>query len=425
MHTERFMNHFFISLLAMFFFVSCSTPKSENLCDTENAKFIPNLLFRFLIKDKSYQCGYKLNSNPPACELNYEETHLDANWPAVKKEMESQFLLGSGPEESLIQYRPEAINAVISSSYPAFQGALNAPNGNVYIVPYYSPKILEVDPINKSFSIMGTFSESVERIGGALGPAGILYFAPHLVADFYAFDTNNKSLSILGNETMAGSAYNGAIYAPNGKIYYVPSTETSIRYYDTNTKTIGQVATPTSGGFSTGVLTPQGKIYFIPLVSTSMYILDTKDDSVTTHPYVFPGGSAYISGILTPNGRIYMIPHSVAEILYLDLATNEIVLAGSVPSPGSSMFNGAVLAPNGKIYPIPENYSNFISFDTKDHTIKTLFPRPAGSYRGGALGPDGEIYLAPHIANRFDLIQTGSLGRFCQSLRLSPFWNKL
>lgn len=419
------MYHFFISLLAFVFFISCSTPKSENLCDTENSKFISNLLFRFFIKDKSDQCGYKVNSNPPACELNYEETHLDVNWPAIQKEMESQFLLGSGASESLIQYRPESIGAVISSSFPAFQGALNAPNGNIYIVPYYSPKILEVNPISKSYSIMGSFSESVERIGGALGPAGILYFAPHLVADFYAFNTNNNSISILGNESLATAAYNGAIYAPNGKIYYVPSSETIIRYYDTNTKTIGQVTTPTSGGFSTGVLTPQGKIYFIPLTSTRMYILDTKDDSVTIHPYVYPGGSAYISGILTPNGRIYMIPHSATQVLYLDISSNEIVLAGNIPSPGTSMFNGAVLAPNGKIYPIPEDYPNFISFDTKDHTISTLFPKPTGSYRGGALGPEGEIYLAPHTTDRFDLIQTGSLGRFCQSLRLSPYWNKL
>ncbi|MCW7493133.1 hypothetical protein ND861_11185 [Leptospira sp. 2 VSF19] len=421
------MNHFFISLLVLALFFSCAAPKSDNLCDAENSRFIPNLLIRFLAKDNSYQCGYKINSNPPACDLSYEETHYDANWPSIQKEMESQFALGSGPTESLVQYRPELVSTVlgISPSYPAFQGALNAPNGSIYFPPYYSPKILEVNTYSKTYSSFGTFSGSVELIGGALGPAGVLYFAPHLVSNFYAFDTNKSALSIVGNETLASAAYNGAIYAPNGKIYFVPSSETIIRYYDTYSKTIGQVATPTSGGFSTGVLTPQGKIYFIPFVSTQMYILDTKDDSITIHPYPFPGGNSYISGILTPNGRIYMIPHSVPEILYLDITTNAIETAASIPSPSTGMFNGAVLAPNGKIYPIPEGYGNFISFDTKDHTIKTLFPRPAGSYRSGALGPEGEIYLAPHTADRFDLIQTGSLGRFCPSLRLSPYWNKL
>ncbi|TGM60717.1 hypothetical protein [Leptospira vanthielii] len=422
------MNHFLISFCAFFFLFSCSTPKSENFCDTESSQFISNLLFRFISKDKSNQCGYRLNSNPPACELSYEETHLDANWPAIKKEMETQFALGSSTAESFIQYRPESVASVIgiSAAYPGFQGALNAPNGNVYFVPYYSPTILAVNPSSKMYSTMGTKSASVDLIGGSLGPNGIIYFAPHLISDFYALDSIQSSLSIIGNETMPSAAYNGAMYAPNGKIYFVPSGETFIRYYDTNTKKIGIVSTPTSGGFSSAVLTPEGKIYFIPFMGTMMYILDTRDDSISIHPYVFPGAHAYyISGILTPNGRIYMIPYSVATLLYLDTVTNEIVTVTNIPSAGTAMFNGAVLAPNGKIYPIPEDYANFISIDTKDHTITTLFPKPAGSYRGGALGPDGEIYLASHLADRFDMIQTNSLGKFCPSLRLSPYWNKL
>ncbi|EOQ97879.1 putative lipoprotein [Leptospira wolbachii serovar Codice str. CDC] len=419
------MNRFLISFLAFTIFISCADPKVNNTCDAENSLFLPNILFRLISKDKSNQCGYRLNSNPPACELTYEETHLDANWPAVKKEMETQFALGSGAPETLIQYRPETVASVISTSYPAFQGALNAPNGDIYFLPYDSTKILAINPSSKIYSNAGTVPGTVDFIGGSLGPAGIIYFSPHQNLNFYALDTFQNSLSIVGNKTLVGAAYNGAMYAPNGKIYFVPSSETNIRYYDTNTKTIGTVSTPTSGGFSSAVLTPQGKIYFIPFVSTTMYILDTKDDTVSTHPHVFPGSNAYISGILTPNGRIYMIPFRQIPLIYLDTTTDEIVTVTNIPAAIGSMFNGAVLAPNGKIYPIPEDYSNFISIDTKDHTITTLFSKPAGSYRGGALGPDGEIYLAPHLADRFDVIQTNSLGKFCPSLRLSPYWNKL
>ncbi|PJZ45660.1 hypothetical protein [Leptospira brenneri] len=421
------MSRSLVYCLAVFFFLSCSEPKADNACDLEDSNFLPNIFYRLAIKDKSDQCGYRVSPKTPACLLSYEETHLEENWPQVKAEMETQFALGSGDNETLVQYRSETVSSVIGSAYPAFQGALNAPNGNVYFAPYYSPKVLAIDPITKDFSTTGNFSGSVTFIGASLGPGGIIYYAPHQIYDFFALDTSQNLISIVGNDsTMTGTAYNGAIYAPNGKIYFVPSSENIIRYYDTNSKTIGSVSTPTTGGFSNAVLTPQGKIYFIPFTATTMYILNTKDDSVSTHPYSFPSGSKYISGILTPNGRIYMIPFDQPnQIIYLDTNTQQIETVASIPSAINSMFNGAVLAPNGKIYLVPENYPNFISFDTSDHSFKTLFPKPTGSYRGGALGPDGDIYLASHTVDRFDLIHTNSNGKFCDSLRLSPYWNKL
>lgn len=421
------MNRFFVLFLALSLLFSCAKTKTDNLCDAENSEFFSNILFRLIVEDKSSQCGYRIFPKLPACQLEYEETHLAENWPAVKAEMESQFLLGSSSSESLLQYRPETVGSVTGNGTTAFQGALNAPNGSVYFLPYDSPMFLSINTSSKTYTNVGVSPGGVAFIGGSLGPSGKIYMAPHVSNDFRSLDTsNNNQQTIIGTQTMVGSAYNGAMYAPNGKIYFVPSSETIIRYYDTKTRTIGSVSTPTSGGFSSAVLTPEGKIYFIPLVATRMYILDTNDDSVSVHPFVFSGANDYISGILTPNGRIYLIPYSAQTLLYLDIATNQMVTVINIPSPISSMFNGAVLAPNGKIYPIPFMYSNFISIDTNTHNIATIFPNPTTtSYRGGALGPNGEIYLAPHGANRFDLIITNSNGKFCDSLRLSPYWNKL
>lgn len=364
----------------------------------------------------------------PACQLEYEETHLAENWPQVKAEMETQFSLGSFASETLFQYRPETVATVTGNGLTAFQGALNAPNGEVYFLPYDSTMFLSINPLSKTYTNAGPSAGGVEFIGGSLGPSGKIYLAPHVSNAFLSLDTtNNNQKTTIGSQTMVSAAYNGAMYAPNGKIYFVPSSETIIRYYDTNSGTIGSVATPTTGGFSSAVLTPQGKIYFIPFTTTTMYILDIKDDSVTTHPHAFPGSNAYISGVLTPNGRIYMIPYNNIPLIYLDTDSGQIVTVSNIPgATGSNLFNGAVLAPNGKIYPVPsDNYSNFISIDTKDHTFTTLFPKIGSSYRGGALGPNGEIYFAPHGANRFDLIFTNSIGKFCNSLRLSPYWNKL
>ncbi|PJZ87686.1 hypothetical protein CH368_15520, partial [Leptospira levettii] len=132
------------------------------------------------------------------------------------------------------------------------------------------------------------------------------------------------------------------------------------------------------------------------------------------------------SGIYTPNGRIYIIPYNAATVYYVDTKDNDnVVNAGTIPSASTAMFNGVVLAPNGKLYPIPLNYANFISIDSNNSQIKVLMPNPSSnSYRGGAIGQNGEIYLSPHNANRFDLLDTKSIGSFCDSVRLSPYWNK-
>ncbi|MCW7490424.1 Vgb family protein [Leptospira meyeri] len=422
------MNRSFLPFLVLSFLFACAEPKADNLCDADDRFFLPNILYRLVVKDKSNQCGYRVFPKLPACQLEYEETHLAENWPQVKVEMETQFSLGSFATEILFQYRPETVASVTTNGTTAFQGALNAPNGEVYFLPYDSPMFLSINPLSKTYTNAGPSAGGVEFIGGSLGPSGKIYLAPHVSNVFLSLDTTNNNLkTTIGSQTMISAAYNGAMYAPNGKIYFVPSSETIIRYYDTNTGVIGSVATPTSGGFSSAVLTPQGKIYFIPFTTTTMYILDISDDSVTTHPYVFPGSNAYISGVLTPNGRIYMIPYNNIPLIYLNTDTGQIVTVSNIPgATGSNLFNGAVLAPNGKIYPVPsDNYANFISIDTKDHTFATLFPKPGTSYRGGALGPNGEIYLAPHGANRFDVIFTNSIGKFCNSLRLSPYWNKL
>lgn len=409
---------------------SCAEPKADNACDLEDSIFLPNIFYRLVTKDKSNQCGYNLSAKLPACELSYEETHLAENWAQVKTEMETQFALGSGANESISQYNLATVGTVTGNSTTAFQGALNAPNGQIYFLPYDSTMFLSINPFTKTYANAGSAGGAVEFIGGSLGPSGIIYLSPHQSNNFLSIDTTNvNQQKTVGNQSMGGAAYNGAIYAPNGKIYFVPSSQTIIRYYDTINKTLGSVASPTSGGFSSAVLTPDGKIYFIPFTTTTMYILDTNNDSVTTHPHVFvlSGGNGYIAGILTPNGRIYMIPFNNLPPIYLDTASGQIVPLSNIPSAGSAMFNGAVLAPNGKIYPVPFAYNNFISIDTKDNTISTLFANPGGTtaYRGGALSADGDIYLAPHGANRFDLIHTNSIGKFCNSLRLSPYWNKL
>ncbi|MBL0954681.1 MAG: WD40 repeat domain-containing protein [Leptospira sp.] len=415
----------FTLLIFVIFLSHCTNGNISNNCDVGSENYINSLLLRFVVKDRSYLCGYKVRI--PACSLSYEETHLPENWIQVKQEVETQFALGSSGEETLIKYNTNTVAAVTGAASTAFQGALIAPNGNVYLLPYNSPKIVTINPITKNYESAATVPGNVDFIGGTLGPNGIIYLSPHTNNTFFKLDTSNNTLTNITSISMGGAAYNGGVYAPNGKIYYVPSGESTIRYYDTKKGTIGSVATPVSGGiFANGVLTPEGKIYFIPHTATNIHILDTFTESVTTIPFSFGGASNYISGIYTPNGRIYIIPYNASTVYYVDTKDNDkVVNAGTIPSAGTAMFNGVVLAPNGRLYPIPLNYANFISIDSNNSEIRVLMANPStNSYRGGVIGQAGEIYLSPHSSNRFDLLDTKSIGSFCDSVRLSPYWNK-
>jgi|GEM_PF-1535877 len=422
---RTFMIRNIVLFLFVIFLSHCSNGNISNNCDVNSDSFLNSLLLRFAVNDRSYLCGYKVRI--PACSLGYEETHLPENWVQVKQEVETQFALGSSGPETLTNYNGNTVASVVGTASTVFQGALSAPNGNVYLLPYNSPKIVAIDPKTKTYDLAVTVQGAVDFIGGTLGPNGIIYLSPHTNNSFFKFDTTNKTLTNIASISMGGAAYNGGVFAPNGKIYYVPSGESTIRYYDTKKGTIGSVTTPVSGGiFANGVLTPEGKIYFIPHTATYIHILDTFTETVTTIPFSFGGASNYISGIYTPNGRIYIIPYNAATLYYVDTKDNDnVVNAGTIPSASTAMFNGVVLAPNGKLYPIPLNYANFISIDSNTSQIKVLMPNPSvNSYRGGAIGQNGEIYLSPHSANRFDLLDTKSIGSFCDSVRLSPYWNK-
>ncbi|TGL46836.1 hypothetical protein EHQ59_17560 [Leptospira kemamanensis] len=421
----------FRASIAIILFLSlsnCSPRNVSNFCDADSDVFLNELLFRLTTEDKSSHCGYKLTiPNSPICGRSYDVTHLPENWEDVKKEVESQFALGSSGPETLVQYSPDSVSAAISSGYPAFQSALSAPNGKVYLLPYNSPNIVSIDPNNRSYALSTSVPGLVDFIGGILGPQGKIYLAPHQNNDFFEFNTANESMTTIGNVTMGGASYNGGIFAPNGKIYFTPGNESIIRYYDLNTKTIGQVSTPVSGGiFSNAVLTPEGKIYFIPHDATNIHILDTKDDSVTVHPSAIGGSGGYFSGVYAPNGKIYIIPYNAATLYVLDTKNNDTLTSlGNIPASTTGMFNGAILSPNGKIYLIPYNYANFASIDTRNDQLSILMANPAtNSYRGGAIGRGGEIYLSPHNVNRFDLLDTHSNGSFCDSIKLSPYWNK-
>jgi hypothetical protein len=89
---------------------------------------------------------------------------------------------------------------------------------------------------------------------------------------------------------------------------------------------------------------------------------------------------------------------------------NTINSTSTIPNPvGSVSYRGGVLGPNGKIYMAPSFGAVVTVLDTNDHTTYTIpFTGGAASYNyvGGVLASNGKIYFTPSQATQILVIDT-------------------
>ncbi|TGN18221.1 hypothetical protein [Leptospira idonii] len=362
--------------------------------------------------------------------MNYEKIADPSNWAIVKEEMNRQFAKGSSASETISTFGPTVTVVNGGNSTEAFQGAVAAPNGKIYLMPYAGIRIQQIDLATQTPSTVGTAQAYVASISGALGPGGKIYRAPHQEGDFVALNTNNNVLENYGTDTnlsLGLQAYSNSVVAPNGKVYYIPGSESYVRYLNLSDNTVGRIPTVLAGGFGSGILAPNGNIYMTPFGSNYIQYIDTKDDTIHTINTNIPGSDKYIGGILAPNGKIYLVPFNSTDFRYINTEDNSTNTFGpTLPGSPAGKFNGSVLAPNGKIYLVPYNETSFYSIDTANDSVSTFGANPGTtSFRGGALSPDGKIYLAPHLQDNYYYIDTKSVGSFCDPIRLSYYWNKM
>ena len=115
--------------------------------------------------------------------------------------------------------------------------------------------------------------------------------------------------------------------------------------------------------------------------------------------------AAYEGGVLHPNGKIYMIPYDATLMATIDPVTDTVDFPITISSSYQvAAYLGGCVTPNGKI--VPFNYFSSLVriIDPANNTVKvigtigvdTTDNTLAGSYYGGALGPNGKVYLSPN-----------------------------
>lgn len=171
----------------------------------------------------------------------------------------------------------------------ACHGAIQAPNGKVYMTPLSSnygqpfPGLI-FDPTNNTFTSYGSFPGNYGYVDH-----GILH--------------------------------------PNGKIYFAPYNSSMIQYVDPSSNVVRSIGTfPLNGAlFAGGTVAPNGKIFFVPHSATYGLILDPDNDTFTTYGNntIFPGNAAYQGAIAYPNSnKIIFFPSTATKIVVLNFLTN-------------------------------------------------------------------------------------------------------
>ena len=264
-----------------------------------------------------------------------------------------------------------------------------APNGLIYTFPTQSSFIGTINPITSVYTSnaisTGLGSGGYKYIGGgALHPNGNIYVPPG------------------GNPA---NVVNVGIFTPSG----------SGGTFTTIASTSNAVADAFDSG---GVLAPNGMIYFVPCAATYIGRIDTTGTfSSNSVSGTLPTGFKYKASVLGPNGLIYCIPDQLTNIGIIDpgantFSSNYVTMTNTI---ATTAYFAAVLAPSGKIYCIPRNSTTVGIIDPVANTHTTgpalsSATNAAGSgvgnqaYSSGCLGPDGNIYCAPMVANNILVI---------------------
>ena len=115
------------------------------------------------------------------------------------------------------------ISDTISSDWK-YAGGVLAPNGNIYLVPFNTDHIGELDPSTRTFgtiNISDTISFEGKYAGGVLAPNGKIYLVPRNADHIGELDPSTRTFGTIDiSDTI--SSYRGGVLAPNGKIYLVP-----------------------------------------------------------------------------------------------------------------------------------------------------------------------------------------------------------
>jgi hypothetical protein len=332
-----------------------------------------------------------------------------------------------------------------------FQGAIVAPNENIYFIPNGATAPAKFNVATNEFSWLGGNWSATGPAGGATGPIvslsgtyhsgclhpnGYIYGTPYQANGIIRINPATDTFDFVG-ATPSRIRCHGSVVAPNGKIYFIPEDSytdgAGITYYwqyDPATDAMNRFGATAAGGiglFRGGVLAPNGYIYTLPRQSGYVAKINPETLEITTFgqgQFPGPGGPVlWRGGVLASNGKIYGVPHGAQTVIEIDPSTDTVVTFGTFASGGDKWASGA-LAPNGKIYCFPFSASTVLEIDPATRTTREYGDLLGTSkWTNGIIHPNGYMYAAPNRAN--SVLKLGSGGSLDPNYPLSRELNNL
>jgi hypothetical protein len=176
-----------------------------------------------------------------------------------------------------------------------YVGAITAPNGKIYFVPFGASSVMVVDPSNSDAIATFAFGKNVSTsfYGAALGLDGKIYCPPSGETYCLVIDPNTNTCSSIvataGSGNFSGS--NTPFLAPNGKIY---SFDGGSLYHiidpSNNTATKNMTLAGAGGYVATAIVHPSGKVIFPAYTGTSAVVVNFLNKNnwnlnVATNPF--------------------------------------------------------------------------------------------------------------------------------------------
>ena len=122
-----------------------------------------------------------------------------------------------------------------------------ANNGSIYCIPYYSDKILKIDTVNETVTLLDTKlpeTGDTRWSPGALAHDGCIYFMPYNACRILRFDPEDESVASVGEDLGEGcEKYENTVLGTNGWLYGIPyGSDRIVRFnpIDQTTSTVGE-----------------------------------------------------------------------------------------------------------------------------------------------------------------------------------------
>jgi hypothetical protein len=270
-----------------------------------------------------------------------------------------------------------------------YEESVLAPSGMIYFPPCDARRVLKLDPTSGAMSYVGPdFGGGIAKYRGAvLGMNGIVYGIPYSAASILRIDPSADSVATFGS-LGSGEKWIGGVLAPNGVIYGFPASAAQVLRINTADESL-RLFGSISGihKYVGGALSPTGLIFGIPWQESRLLVIDPETDGISFIASGAAGGGLWAFGALGLDGLVYGLPGTSASILVVDPITRSV---STIPAAALQM--GGAVGPNGLIYLAP----GVNALNTTSRGISQRIAGTVSGYRCAVLAPNGAVHFSPH-----------------------------